>query len=277
GAATLVYAGDLQGNLWKVDLTAKTFAGTLVFKATDGSVTPKAQPITTTPVVSLHPNAPKNGGYMVYFGTGQFLGLPDISDTSLQTVYGIWDDLSNKVPNPARTGTDLVGQTITVAAPTVKNFVSGTNSARLITSKKINWSTQRGWYIDLPTSGEREITDAVLDSKRLVFTTFIPSTDPCNGNGQSWLMVVDYATGGAPTKPQIDLYGKGTYDKVKDLSGLDQIPVGILFGDYIATPTALGGPTGGSDTLLVSKSDTNIQSVNINGGTRGRQSWIQVQ
>ncbi|MHB8744845.1 MAG: pilus assembly protein, partial [Sulfuricaulis sp.] len=42
GAATLVYAGDLQGNLWKVDLTAKTFAGTLVFKATDGSVTPKA-------------------------------------------------------------------------------------------------------------------------------------------------------------------------------------------------------------------------------------------
>ena len=283
GTVTLVYAGDLQGNVWKVDLTASKVAGALVFKAVDG--TGVAQPITTTPVVSLHPNAPTSAGYLVYFGTGQFLGLPDVSSTSPQTVYGIWDDLVSSKP-PLRS--DLVAQTIT-GTTTASLLVSGTNGVRLITSNPIDWTKNRGWYVDLPVSGEREITDALLDSKRLIFATFIPSTDPCVGGGQSWFMVVDYATGGAPTKPQIDLYGKGTFDSIKDSGGTNQTPVGILFNYSIAAPTLLSGSGGNNDTILISGTPpipppgctgTNCfqgKPITIRPGTNGRESWIQLQ
>lgn len=284
GTVTLVYAGDLQGNLWKVDLTAQNVGGSLLFKAVDAGGT--AQPITTTPVVSLHPNAPTSAGYMVYFGTGQFLGLPDISTTSPQTIYGIWDDPK---ANKAAQRSDLVAQTIT-GTPTATTLVSGTNSARLISSKPIDWTSQRGWYIDLPISGERAITDALLDSKRLIFATFIPSTDPCTGGGQSWFMVVDYATGGAPSQPQIDLYGNGTFDFLKDSSGKDKVPVGMLFNYAIAAPTLISGTGGSSDTILISGSTSTGGSggnggsggyqgatLNIRAGSNGRESWIQLQ
>ncbi len=92
-----VYAGDLKGNMWKFDLTAKNASqwgvayndGTYdqpLFKAEgpDGS----EQPITSRPEVMLHPGG---HGLMVLFGTGKLLGNSDFTDKNLQSVYGIWD------------------------------------------------------------------------------------------------------------------------------------------------------------------------------------------
>ncbi|MHB8473211.1 MAG: pilus assembly protein [Gammaproteobacteria bacterium] len=280
GLVTMVYAGDLQGNLWKVMLPATgTWSGTLIFKAKDGSGTP--QPITTMPVITLHPNAPQMAGNLVLFGTGRFLGAPDIADTSQQSVYGIWDNSWSTAP----TRTDLVVQTITQVT-TAKTLVNGTNQIRVISSSPIDWTKKKGWYIDLPVSGERAVTDAILDSSRFIFTTykpFVPTNDKCIGDGQSWLMLVDYATGGAPSKAMFDLYGNKTYPKIDITDGSDAgdgtgsndlVPVGMLLGNfYVATPTFVAGLAGGQDTLLPLPS----MPVNIRPGTRGRQSWIQLQ
>jgi type IV pilus assembly protein PilY1 len=96
-----VYAGALQGNLWKFDLTSSDFnnwevaffeSGTTpqpLFQARDPSGEP--QPITTKPDVMFHCEYPEKNGYMVVFGTGKYLGEADISDTQVQTVYGVWD------------------------------------------------------------------------------------------------------------------------------------------------------------------------------------------
>ena len=46
------------------------------------------QPITTRPDVMYHP---EKHGFIVCFGTGKYLGDSDYSDTSVQSVYGIWD------------------------------------------------------------------------------------------------------------------------------------------------------------------------------------------
>ena len=46
------------------------------------------QPITTRPDVMYHP---QKHGFIVCFGTGKYLGDSDYSDTSVQSVYGIWD------------------------------------------------------------------------------------------------------------------------------------------------------------------------------------------
>ena len=77
-----VYAGDLQGNLWKVNISDPNpakWSVQLLFQARDSSGNP--QPITVTPVVSLHPNFPLDTGTIVYFGTGQLLGTPDLRTT----------------------------------------------------------------------------------------------------------------------------------------------------------------------------------------------------
>ncbi len=96
GKADYVYAGDLHGNLWKVNLTDSNtsnwdiaFADGVASRPLFTAVGPSGpQPITSTPDVMLHPS--KNG-YLVVFGTGKFLGLSDTLDASQQAFYGIWD------------------------------------------------------------------------------------------------------------------------------------------------------------------------------------------
>jgi Tfp pilus tip-associated adhesin PilY1 len=92
-----VYAGDLKGNLWKFDLTATDLAQWGPAFAQGGTPQPlfraqgpggTLQPITTRPEVFHHPT---RHGLMVSFGTGRYLGDPDLGDTSVQSIYGIWD------------------------------------------------------------------------------------------------------------------------------------------------------------------------------------------
>ncbi len=101
-----VYAGDLLGNMWKFDLTSDESAnwqvafcdnpdGTDHCKVTDSTniaeplFTASAhQAITGAPDVMRHQD---NYGYMVIFGTGRYLGMPDLANTDIQSIYGIWD------------------------------------------------------------------------------------------------------------------------------------------------------------------------------------------
>jgi type IV pilus assembly protein PilY1 len=87
-----VYAGDLKGNMWKFDLTSDDSANWDVAYYESGTPMPlfKAvgQPITTRPDVMYHC---EKDGYLVLFGTGKYLEDWDLSDTSSQAVYGIWD------------------------------------------------------------------------------------------------------------------------------------------------------------------------------------------
>lgn len=99
--ADFAYAGDLRGNLWKFDLTDPDPAKWKVaFRDQFENPLPmfssfRNQPITTKPEVMHHC---KQFGYMVVFGTGQYLGDSDVSDTSPQTIYGIWDYSMNEDP-----------------------------------------------------------------------------------------------------------------------------------------------------------------------------------
>ncbi len=115
--ADYVYAGDLLGNMWKFDITAHdpdnwgvaygtdignpTGKQRIDYVDTDGGIpanhddprplfSAAGQPITSTPDVMYHCEYEKNG-FMIIFGTGKFLGEDDRSDTSQQTIFGIWD------------------------------------------------------------------------------------------------------------------------------------------------------------------------------------------
>ncbi|MEA3174311.1 MAG: type pilus assembly protein PilY1, partial [Gammaproteobacteria bacterium] len=88
-----VYAGDLQGNVWRFDLTSNLPSA--------WAVTPNpifsnpGQPITSAPVVVATPGTGNAPHVMVEFGTGRQVPQSLISaatyQTSQQAIYGIWD------------------------------------------------------------------------------------------------------------------------------------------------------------------------------------------
>jgi type IV pilus assembly protein PilY1 len=97
GTVDFIYAGDLQGKLWKFDLSDKDIDRWRVafskeaepqplFHAKGPSGSPQA--ITIRPDVMYHPS---KHGFIVCFGTGKYLGESDFNDNSVQSVYGIWD------------------------------------------------------------------------------------------------------------------------------------------------------------------------------------------
>jgi type IV pilus assembly protein PilY1 len=92
GIVDYVYAGDLRGNMWKFDLTDSDYNNWDVAFYESGAPEPlfstPGQPITTRPDIMKHCSKP---GYLVFFGTGQYLEEDDLSDSSQQSLYAIWD------------------------------------------------------------------------------------------------------------------------------------------------------------------------------------------
>ncbi|WP_426414839.1 pilus assembly protein [Aestuariirhabdus sp. LZHN29] len=99
--ADYVYAGDLQGNLWKFDLTGSNVANWDVAIKVGGAPKPlyravninnQKRPIMAQPVVNSHPLG-RQFGYMVYFGTGKFIEKSDATNATqpIEGFYAITD------------------------------------------------------------------------------------------------------------------------------------------------------------------------------------------
>lgn len=188
-----VYGGDLLGNVWRFDLRSTTPASWSIAKlATLVDGTGNSQPITIEPELAV---TKINGAEkrFIYVGTGKYLGPTDVpgvagansNASQTQTMYALVDDLtSTPLISPLRNS--LQAQTLV-----------SSGSLRTITTQTIDWTTKRGWYVDL-TSGERVNTNPALALGLLYFTSNIPNSDPCTPGGSSWLTILDYSTGGQP-------------------------------------------------------------------------------
>lgn len=224
GTIDRIYAGDLHGKLWAFDLSssnpsnwksaygnAPTF--TPLFNACNGSpcTTANRQPITEKPSVARHPSrrdlitAPN---LMVFFGTGQYLSPGDSGTTDVQSFYGVWDSGNGNV-NRTALQTQLVTDDMTAQSVEV----------RTITDNDVDYNTQRGWRFDLPTSGERSVTNPLAFGTLVFFNTVIPSTSTCAAGGDGWLMAVDLFNGGEPNFQPIDVNGDGVFDLADQVGG----------------------------------------------------------
>lgn len=196
GTADIVYAGDLKGTLWKFDLSSAAYptAATALFTPTAAT----ARPITVAPSVMAHPK----GGFQVNFGTGQVFASADLTSTTTEYLYGIWD-------NSKATGTTLKEPTLTSTTVTVG---SQTMQVRVGSASTVNYASggDKGWRISL-TGGERLLGgDTLTDSGRFAITTSVPNTGTTQG---SWLLQIDALTGGSPSQPFFDLNGDGLINK----------------------------------------------------------------
>ena len=233
----VAYAGDLFGNLWKFDLTDSNSANWKIAHGPTLNPSPlfstqitmasgtHEQPITVQPQVDHHPTG---SGYLVFFGTGQYMETGDnsVTGTDAQTFYAIWDDLSS---NPSISRSDLLQQRI-LSEPVITATDGETESVRITTDNTANWSSHKGWYMDLyntnegantveDNGGERAISNPLLRSGRIIFTTLIPSTEVCGYGGTGWLMELNADNGARLDEPVFDIDHDGTFDS----------------GDYYAT------------------------------------------
>jgi len=244
-AANIVYAGDLQGNLWRVDISnslPSSWTVSVLLQARDSSG--NAQPITTPPVASLNPDYPQLAGTMVFVGTGQLLGIPDLSTTKVQSIYGVYDP-----PTPYTsplTRSSLVQQTLSPAA-------IGTTQVAVVSNVAVALPTTKGWFIDLTlNSGERVVDPPLLRSGALVVTSTQPSTSTCTAGGASFSYLINYATGSAFPAPQFDANGDGAINSsdVAVVNGVNMVPVGVKLGSgyYSGATLENTGPGSGSCT-----------------------------
>jgi type IV pilus assembly protein PilY1 len=298
GGANLVYAGDLQGNMWRIDISNSNpslWAVSVLFRARD-DITGAIQPITTKPVATLNPNFPQTLGTMVLFGTGQFLGVPDIANGAVQSIYGIYDPPAGYSTPP--TISNLIQQTLTTA-------MIGSTQVRTVSGAAVSIPTNAGWYMDLNLlTGERVINDPRLETGgELVLTTYqpIPATSgSCTTGGSSYLMVLNFATGGNFTTPQFDVDGNGVINSsdmvvpTSSTTGIAVAPVGMSLGNvYASAPTIRSGSfTGGTGIALITESAVGvppggptppggtaptIQPVVLKGSSKSRTAWWEIR
>lgn len=210
-----VFAGDLNGTMWKFDLSS---ADPAVWTASVLHTTSPAQPITSTPAAIAHPSG---SGYVVNFATGGiFTGTQpatagtgatgDLADTSTFYVYGIWD--SAPVGNTTLSQPVLSERSYTNA--------SGTLRVRRVTLSPPNWAAggDKGWRVALPVGGERVVGEgSFISSGRYYFSTYNPTISYLVPNtttyvwGENWQMALDATTGGS-TSPFMDLDRNGVVD-----------------------------------------------------------------
>lgn len=235
GRTEYIYAGDQNGTLWKIKYNTTTnqfevdaSSSTGLFKAKDSLN--NAQPITASPAVFAHPQ--KNiGGYLVLFGTGKLFSTTDASDTSIQSVYAVWDQdagpsaVVDTVSHPLARA-NLVPRSLTAFSGT---GLAASSTFYSVSGSAVNYgagSTERGWYMDLSPAitGGRVIYPAqVVGYATALLSSVAPvqgTPAACVSGDGSALNLVVPVDGVATTTHSFDTNGDGV------INGSDAFAIG---------------------------------------------------
>jgi type IV pilus assembly protein PilY1 len=181
----LIYGADMQGNVWRFDFDGRLSGPATLLLGTAKGPTGAAQPITVTPMLSGIKN--QSTFHVVSVATGRYLGISDLSDTNVQSVYTFKDALGSTGLGNFRADANMVRQVL--------------NSSHQISSPaSVDWTTQHGWYMDFDQSvGERVDVDMALQVGVLTVATTVPQPTPCSPGGTSWLYNLNADSGSAYT------------------------------------------------------------------------------
>lgn len=285
----VIYAGDLNGNMWKFDVSSASAsswgvanAGVPLFAAS------ASKPITSAPQIVSHPN----GGRMVLFGTGKFIETADASGPfTTQSLYGVWDNGAVVLPS------SLVQQTITAT-------VTGAGTEfRTVSANPVVYvapGTAKGWYLNLTAStGETTPFNTLVYGGLALYSTLIPSANPCAFGGEGWLMALDPLTGKASSSGSFDADGDGSIGALESVTSGGSATTVSIAGrrstvgiaptpTILSVPSAGGGLYGGSGGggVGVSSSSGMIYANGTGGlerfglkdqpGSRGRIMWKEI-
>jgi len=288
---TQIYAGDLHGNLWKLDFSLS--AGTSEWnmgklssfnKGTASSPDPyplfvakdsagNVQPITMAPSIAF---GPERDSTYVFFGTGKYYENSDKTSTTTQTEYMVYDNGSNA-------GDTLASSTARASAISGRSRLkqgTATASTGLIVTPAFTPGragtdvdtevTRSGWYADLPTSGERQISNATISGTKVIFGSLTPGTTGSTSCGSS---------GGGGNQYTVDL-ATGNGDSVGSSVGILGEP---LVSEITPATTYTAADSTGRKTKTVTSQVFQQGSSGVSVGrtstitlVAGRLSWRQI-
>jgi type IV pilus assembly protein PilY1 len=171
-----LYGVDLLGNVWRFEVNGAQTA-TRLTTVVDASNNPQA--ITTKPELAEFGSPPVGH---VFVATGKYIGASDLSSTQTQTVWAIKDTGSYPVATPRSSLSRLA----------ITNAGNGTSRSIACVT---NCTTNGGWFVDLPDTGERVNVDMKLQLGTLVVASNVPQNSACNIGGYSWLNFFDARNG----------------------------------------------------------------------------------
>jgi type IV pilus assembly protein PilY1 len=308
-----IYIGNLYGNLYRVSEIGvnQVPESDLLFNSGN---TDHSTPISATPSSAYD----SDGNLWVYFGTGQYSEQADKVSTGQQYFYGLYDknaaiNDSGSAPytlnNLALLETDIVeaysldadGNRVDMDGDgdvdsddkytyrTVSCISPDTNGDCNPSTTHSALSDEKPWAIKLYTSSsgnpsERIITQPLITAGIVFIVTFIPDGDPCEGNGDAWILAVDWETGQIVDEPVFDINGDGTIDDadktVEDSSGTEHEVVGFYLGGGRPSSTmAIYGSNiavGGTGGLLSGEAPFSSDDDDDDGGGGGDPDLIQV-
>jgi type IV pilus assembly protein PilY1 len=289
GTVDYVYAGDLQGNLYRFDISSGNTADwktstELLFQARYGSGYPRTtvQPITNRPIVVKHP---EKTGFIVVVGTGSWMTNDDATSTDIQSIYGVWDDMSaSPLVTMTADGRDLVEQSFTNQAAREDGF-----TVRTLSDNPVKWANNKGWFIDLDVPpaggtgvefpGERATRDFLLRSGLLFVNTIIPKDAKlCGATPGGFTLGFNPVTGGPHSDPVFDINANGQFDlgdNVGNAEGSENIVAGFRHDQSTPADSSFI-----SDVLVTQRSDKTVQSTKTNTGVdanTGRFSWRELK
>lgn len=287
GVVDYIYAADIKGNVWKIDVTGAptnwSSSYSRLYSATTTSPIPPyntvQQPITTAVSVLPHPF----GGLMVNFVTGKSLVTADLADATQQTAYGIWDRPLPLPPSWPPSGLSrLQQQGVGTTTTTVNVSGGGTTTIRKGTSVDVDWNNKDGWYYNLPFSGEKGVSNPYLNGgDKLIFDTlFVSSASAnCGSDPSTVLNMLDPITGKVP---------KTTFDSNRNgvIDAADRAPSGIVIDGGISGSTRVSGitqggpnppPSCGQDALKVNTKSGKTSGAGADNCTNtGRIYWREI-
>lgn len=301
--ADYVYGGDLRGNVWKFDISSSDRNDWKIAFGTEAAPQPlfsatnpdgNRQPITGKVRVASHPA--NRGGVMVYFGTGKYIEEPDIHSTAVQSFYGVWDkdvcqvgagttscadsslyrrSKTHVLPS-GLTRNNLLQQSITSEEETADL------TARETSDHPITWRDGNdghfGWFIDLVNGtnkqGERVVGRAALRGNTVVFSSLVPTADPCSTGAFGWIMALDRSNGGRPDTQPFDINGDGEIGE-NDFSSNGEITSGAKHDGVLSNPSFMSDVT--NDKIAFSSDGETKVMTFENGFKRGRHRWQQKQ
>jgi type IV pilus assembly protein PilY1 len=242
--ADALYAGDLQGNVWRLDVSANDASPyptpTKIARLTDGSG--NAQPVSTRPLVEIAANSSTR---YVLVGTGKLLADSDIGSGAQQTFYAIADGVAafgafyGSPSQPLPTGTSFPVTRSQLTANT--SLLSGIGSSP---------DSAMGWYFDLPVAGgiaQRVNVDPFANQGVAAFIANLPNGSACSPSGTGTVYAVNFANGQTvllnsdltlPTS-SIPTSGLGTDVVIVNVEGKLQLYSGGSKGSVAKDPAAL--------------------------------------
>ena len=202
GQADIVYMADMLGKVYRIKL--------------NGSYEPSGWQVTTLyegdreiqadPVAALGPN----GAIYVYFGTGVYIDVPDMTSLNVNSFLCVFDHHDGTTATMA----DMVDQTSSI----------------------VDVGSSSGWYINLwNADGERATTQAVVVAETVIFTSFAPSDDICVAGGVSYMYQMSYDDGGIP---DVDYMSDEEDRSVEIGEGIASYPVVDLSGGNVVVQSS---------------------------------------